>query len=167
MPSTREAAATETAAVDAAVAAKAAAAANERRALDVRTPSKKPDMPKEPGGGAGLMDGEDFSGGAVFGVGARVRVLAATAPGLLPRFATGCGETIVMAFDPRTREYTVKPLALAATSVASAAAALMFLRAILRRLRNTERHSFVAAAALAATAASTAAVSVAAASRAD
>ena len=45
-------------------------------------------------------------------MGARVRVLAATAPGLLPRLATGCGEAIVMAFDPRTREYTVKPLAL-------------------------------------------------------
>ena len=44
-------------------AAKAAAAANERRALDVRMPSNKPDLPKEPGGGAGLMDGEDFSGG--------------------------------------------------------------------------------------------------------
>jgi hypothetical protein len=43
---------------------------------------------------------------------ARVRVLAATAPGLLPRLATGCGEAIVMAFDPRTREYTAKALAL-------------------------------------------------------
>ena len=45
-------------------------------------------------------------------MGARVRVLAATAPGLLPRLATSCGETKVTAFDPRTREYTVKPLAL-------------------------------------------------------
>ena len=36
---------------------------------------------------------------------ARVRVLVATAPGLLPRLATGCGETIDTAFDPRTREY--------------------------------------------------------------
>ena len=34
------------------------------------------------------------------------RVFATTAPGLLPRPATGCGETIVTAFDPRTREYT-------------------------------------------------------------
>ena len=51
------------------------------------------------------MDGEDFSWGAVFGVGARVRVLAATAPGLLPRLATGCGEAIVTAFDPCTCEY--------------------------------------------------------------
>ena len=84
--SVREAAAAETAATNAAVAAaataaaaeaaaaskaaaaheaatKAAAAANERRALDVRTPSNKPDLPKKNGGGAGLMDGEDFSGG--------------------------------------------------------------------------------------------------------
>ena len=42
-----------------------------------------------------------FPGGAVFGVGAWVRVLAATAPGLLPRLATGCGEATVTAFDPR------------------------------------------------------------------
>ena len=37
---------------------------------------------------------------------ARVRVLASTAPGLLPRLATGCDETVVTAFDPRAREYT-------------------------------------------------------------
>ena len=43
--------------------------------------------------------------GAVFGVGARVCVLAATAPWFLPHLATGCGEAIVTAFDPRTREY--------------------------------------------------------------
>ena len=36
---------------------------------------------------------------------ARVRVLAATAPGLLPRLATGCGEAIVTAFGPCTCEY--------------------------------------------------------------
>ena len=100
-----EAAAASKAAAAHEAAAKAAAAANERRALDVRTPSKEPDLLEESGGGARLMDGEGFSGGAVFGVGARVRVLAATAPGLLPRLATGCGETIVTAFDPRTREY--------------------------------------------------------------
>ena len=130
--SVREAVAAETAATNAAVAAaataeaaaaskaaatheataKAAAAANERHAHDMRTPSKEPGLPKEPGGGAGLMDGADFSGGAVFGVGARVRVHAATAPVLLPRLATGCGEGSVSVFGPRTREYTVKPLAL-------------------------------------------------------
>ena len=42
----------------------------------------------------------------MFGVGARVRVLAATAPGLVPRLAKGCGEATVTAVDPRTREYT-------------------------------------------------------------
>ena len=97
-----EAAAASKAAAAHEAAAKAAAAANERRALDVRTLSKKNDLPKELGGGAGFMDGEDFSWGAVFGVGARVRALAATASGLLPRLATGCGEAIVTAFDPRS-----------------------------------------------------------------
>ena len=113
MLSARAAAAAETAAIDAAVAAAAAAEAaaaskaaaavrkaaaeavaaeNKRRALDARN--------------AGHKDGEDFSWRPVFGVGARVRVLAATAPGLLPRLATGCGVTIVMAFDTRTRECT-------------------------------------------------------------
>ena len=58
-----EAAAASKAAAAHKAAAKAAAAANERRALDVCTPSNKPDLPKEPGGGAGLMDGEGFSGG--------------------------------------------------------------------------------------------------------
>ena len=58
-----EAAAASKAAAAHEAAAKAAAAANERRALDVRTPSKKPGLPKEPGDGAGLMDGGDFSGG--------------------------------------------------------------------------------------------------------
>jgi hypothetical protein len=72
-----------------------------------------PEMPKEPGGGAGMAeDAEEISGRPVFSVGARVRVLAATAPGILPRLATGCSEAIVTAFDPRTREYMVKALAL-------------------------------------------------------
>ena len=38
-------------------------------------------------------------------MGARVRVLAATAPGLLPHLATGCGEATVTAFGPCTCEY--------------------------------------------------------------
>ena len=41
----------------------AAAAANERRALDVRVLLNKPNLPREPGGSGGPMDGEDFSGG--------------------------------------------------------------------------------------------------------
>ena len=65
----------------------------------MRTPSKKPDLPKESGGSTGLMDNGDFFGGAVFGVGEM-------APGLLPRLATGCGEAIVAAFKPFKREYT-------------------------------------------------------------
>ena len=94
-------------------AAKAAAAANKRKAFDVPTPKKKPDLRKEPGGGAGPVDGEDsFERAAVFGVGELVRVLPATAPGYLPRLAEGCGEGHVTAFDPIKREYTVKPLAL-------------------------------------------------------
>jgi hypothetical protein len=72
-----------------------------------------PELPKEPGGGAGGMaeDAEEIPGRPVFSVGARVRVLAATAPRISPRLATGCGEAIVTAFDPRTREYTAKALA--------------------------------------------------------
>ena len=38
-------------------------------------------------------------------MGAWVRVLAATAPGLLPHLATGCGEAIATSFDLHTREY--------------------------------------------------------------
>ena len=53
-----EAAAASKAAAANEAAAKAAAAANERRALDVRTPSKEPDLLEESGGGARLMDGE-------------------------------------------------------------------------------------------------------------
>jgi hypothetical protein len=45
-------------------------------------------------------------------VGARVRIVGATVPGLLPRQATGDGEAIVTAFGPRMREYTAKVLAL-------------------------------------------------------
>ena len=81
-------------------AAKGAAAANERRALDVRTLSKKNDLPKEPGGGVELMDGEDFSREGVFGVGATARRRRAEAPRLLPRLATSCGEAILTAFGP-------------------------------------------------------------------
>ena len=132
--SVREAVATEMAATNAAVAAAATAAAarcfESRRRTRGRRQSRcrgkratrprrahaleKNDLPKEPGGGAGFMDGEDFSWGAVFGVGARVRALAATASGLLPRLATGCSETIVRPSTPglRTREYTANTSAL-------------------------------------------------------
>ena len=79
-----------------------AAAANEQRALDMRTPSEKPDLPKEPSGGVGLMIGEGVSGlGGGVGVGATARRCHAKAPRLLPRLATGCGEAILTAFGPR------------------------------------------------------------------
>ena len=121
-----EAAVAEAAAAVEAVAAAEAAAAVESAAAADRAASKaaadapgaeaalSPELPKEPGGGADGMaeDAEEIPGRPVFSVGARVRVLAATAPGILPRLATGCGEAIVTAFDPRTREYTVKALAL-------------------------------------------------------
>ena len=94
-----EAAAASKAAAAHEAAAKAAAAANERRALEKARPAERVWRRRGTHGRRGLFRG------AVFGVGARVRVLAATAPGLLPRLATGCGEAIVTAFDPRTREY--------------------------------------------------------------
>ena len=56
------------------------------------------------------MDPGDVPEPPVFEVGERVRVLAWTHPGYLPRLATGCGEAIVVGFDFATREYTVKPL---------------------------------------------------------
>ena len=49
---------------------------------------------------------------AAFSVRARVRVLAATVLGLLPRLVKGCGEAIVKTYNPNTREYTAKVLAL-------------------------------------------------------
>ena len=81
MPSTREAAATETAAVNAAVAAAAAAAEAAAASKARRTrghccccgkqearpqrarASEKPDLPREPGDGVEIMDDEGFSGG--------------------------------------------------------------------------------------------------------
>ena len=110
--SVHEAVAAETAAINAAVAAaaheaaaKAAAAANERRALDVRTSPNKPDLPGKKRRWHGTHGRRGLLRGAVFGVGARVRAPAATAPGLLPHLATGCGEAITTAFDPCTYEY--------------------------------------------------------------
>jgi hypothetical protein len=49
-------------------------------------------------------DTEEISGLPVFRVGGRVRALAAMAPGFLPRLATGCGEAIVKAYNPHTRD---------------------------------------------------------------
>ena len=52
------------------------------------------------------QDAEEISRRPVFSVGGRVRVLAAAAPGISARLATGCGEAIVTVFDPSTGEYT-------------------------------------------------------------
>ena len=48
----------------------------------------------------------------VFECGERVRVLACTSPGMLPRLATSCGDAVVVSFDEESREYTVRPLAM-------------------------------------------------------
>jgi chemosensory pili system protein ChpA (sensor histidine kinase/response regulator) len=107
-----EAAAAESAA-EAAAAVEAAAAAGAAAKAAADAPGAQaalaPELLKEPGGGAGGMaeDAEEIPGRPVFSVGARVRVLAATAPGIFSRLATGCGEAIVTAFDPRTLEYTI------------------------------------------------------------
>jgi hypothetical protein len=120
------AAAATAAAAEAAAASKAAAAHDRRQnryrgeraarprrahALDARTPStrarpRKARHAERTRRRRGTHERRGLFRGAVFGVRARVRVLAATAPGLLPRLATSCGETKVTAFDPRTREYT-------------------------------------------------------------
>ena len=90
-----EAAAASKAAAAHEAAAKAAAAANERRALDVRTPSNKPDLPKKNGGGAGLMDGEDyFGGGGVWSGGPGLH------PELLPHLGAGCWLLLGSAMGP-------------------------------------------------------------------
>jgi hypothetical protein len=101
-----EAAAAEVSVEEAAAAAggtaKAAADAPGARAF------LAPELPKEPCGGASGMaeDAEKIPGRPLFSVGGRVRVLAATATGFLPRIATGCGEAIVKAYNPPPRATT-------------------------------------------------------------
>jgi hypothetical protein len=48
----------------------------------------------------------------VFSAGESARVLAATAPGFSLRLVTNCGDATVKAYNPHTREFTVKSLAL-------------------------------------------------------
>ena len=92
------AAAEAAAAVEAAAAAEVSAAAGGAAKAAAYAPGAQaalaPELLKEPGGGAGGMaeDAEEIPGRPVFSVGARVRVLRATAPGILPRLATGYGE---------------------------------------------------------------------------
>jgi hypothetical protein len=80
---------------EAAAASKAATAAHEGRAA-----LKELGLVKDSSGGAETMGEVDFTALLAFRVGAQVRVLPATAPGVLPRLAVGCGEAIVVAFDP-------------------------------------------------------------------
>ena len=125
--SVREAVAAETAATNAAVAAAATAAAAEAAAASKAAAAhdrrqnryrgeraarprrahapKKPGMLKEPSGGAGLMNGEEFSGGQCLECGPGCASSRRRRLGLLPRPATSCGETKVTAFDPCTCEY--------------------------------------------------------------
>ena len=77
--------AVETTAVDAAAASKASAATHENR-----TPLEKL-CPVKDSSGAKTMEEVDFTALLAFGVGVRVCVLTATAPGVLPRLAVGCG----------------------------------------------------------------------------
>jgi hypothetical protein len=97
--------AVEATAAEAAAASKAATAA-----LEDCTPLEELNPVKDSSGGAETTGEVDFTALLAFGVGARVRVLAATAPGFLPRLAVSCGEAIVVAFDSHTFEYTVKNL---------------------------------------------------------
>jgi len=94
---------------EAAAASKAATAAHEAAAKAACTPSEEDDLLKKSSGAA------DPTGEAcevrvpVFAVGDSVRVLALTAPGSLPRLATGFPEATVVAYDAHTGEYTVRP----------------------------------------------------------
>jgi hypothetical protein len=86
---TDAAAAAEAAAAEAAAAAESATAAKAAADALGAQAALAPELPKEPGCGAGGMveDAEEVPGRPVFSVGVRVRVLAATAPGILPRLA--------------------------------------------------------------------------------
>ena len=99
--SVREAVAAETAATNAAVAAAATAAVAEAAAASKAAAAHEAAAKNA----AAANERRGLFRGEVLGVGARVRALAATAPGLLPHLATGCGKAIVTAFGPCTREY--------------------------------------------------------------
>ena len=98
-------------AAEAAAASKAATAAHEAAAKAAYTPLEEDDLPKKSSGGADPT-GEACEacevGVPVFAVGDWVRVLAVTAPGSLPRLATGFPEARVEAYNADTGEYTVK-----------------------------------------------------------
>jgi hypothetical protein len=95
-------------AAEAAAASKAATAAHEAAAKGACALSEEDDLPKK-SSGAAEPTGEAYEVGVpVFAVGDSVRVLAVTAPGSLPRLATGFPEARVEAYNADTGEYTVK-----------------------------------------------------------
>jgi len=95
-------------AAEAAAASKAATAAHEAAAKAAYTPLEEDDLPKKSSGSMDPTGEAYFAAVPVFAVGDWVRVLAVTAPGSLPRLATGFPEARVEAYNADTGEYTVK-----------------------------------------------------------
>ena len=94
---------------EAAAASKAATAAHEAAAKAACTPSEEDDLLKKSSGAADPTGEACFAALPLFEVGDWVRVLPVTAPGSLPRLATGFPEATVVAYDAHTGEYTVIP----------------------------------------------------------
>jgi hypothetical protein len=94
---------------EAAAASKAATAAHEAAAKAACTPSEEDDLLKKSSGAADPTGEACFAALPLFEVGDWVRVLPVTAPGSLPRLATGFPEATVVAYDAHTGEYTVRP----------------------------------------------------------
>ena len=94
---------------EAAAASKAATAAHEAAAKAAYTPLEEDDLPKKSSGGAEPTGEACFAALPLFEVGDWVRVLPVTAPGSLPRLATGFPEATVVAYDAHKGEYTVRP----------------------------------------------------------
>jgi hypothetical protein len=102
--------AVEVTAAEAVADSKAATAAHEAAAEAACRPLLELYLVQDYSGGAETIYEVDFTAFLAFGVGARACVLPATVPGVLPHLAVGCGEAIVVAFDPHTCEYTAKAL---------------------------------------------------------
>ena len=93
---------------EAAAASKAATAAHKAAAKAACTPSEEDDLLKKSSGAADPTGEACFAALPLFEVGDWVRVLPVTAPGSLPRLATGFPEATVVAYDAHTGEYTVR-----------------------------------------------------------
>jgi len=96
-------------AAEAAAASKADTAADEAAANAACALSKEVDLFEKSSGGAEPTGEACFAALPLFEVGDWVRVLPVTAPGSLPRLATGFPEATVVAYDAHTGEYTVRP----------------------------------------------------------